>query len=77
MSIDIERFEDEDPESIGNPTNAERVLSFLARPLVERAVDDLVSYVRAGEETSEIPHLVLGRKLGLVWLLVATTATAL
>lgn len=33
MSIDIDRFEDEDedPDSIDDPTNAERVLSFLAR----------------------------------------------
>lgn len=31
MSIDIDRFEDEDPNSLDDPTNAERVLSFLAR----------------------------------------------
>lgn len=31
MSIDIERFEEEDPEAFENPTNAERVLAFLAR----------------------------------------------
>lgn len=31
MSIDIDRFEDGDPESLDDPTNAERVLSFLAR----------------------------------------------
>lgn len=31
MSIDIDRFEDEDPDSLDDPTNAERVLTFLAR----------------------------------------------
>jgi predicted transcriptional regulator len=31
MSIDIERFEDEDPEAFEDATNAERVLTFLAR----------------------------------------------
>lgn len=31
MSIDIEKFEKEDPDSLDDPTNAERVLTFLAR----------------------------------------------
>lgn len=31
MSIDIERFEDEDSEALDEPTNAERVLTFLAQ----------------------------------------------
>lgn len=31
MSIDIDRFEEEDPASITEPTNAERVIAFLAR----------------------------------------------
>lgn len=31
MSIDIDRFEEGDPNSLDEPTNAERVLSFLAR----------------------------------------------
>ncbi len=30
MSIDIDRFEDEDPEEWSEPTNAERILAFLA-----------------------------------------------
>lgn len=31
MSIDIERFENDDPETFDDPTNAERVVAFLAR----------------------------------------------
>lgn len=31
MSIDIERFENEDPDALEEPTNAERVLAFLTR----------------------------------------------
>lgn len=31
VSIDIERFENDDPETFDEPTNAERVVAFLAR----------------------------------------------
>jgi DNA-binding transcriptional regulator LsrR (DeoR family) len=31
MSIDIDRFEEADPESVGEATNAERVVAFLLR----------------------------------------------
>lgn len=58
MSIDIERFEEDDPDTWDDPTNAERVLTFLSEH------DDRAWKQSAIAERTGVKHGSIGSVLG-------------